>query len=77
MLAQIRPSLVVFDSLFGFMVAANLDENYGPDVAKWFDAFAPPTLEVATLVLDHTPKKGDTERGIRAASATPWTSRGR
>src|SRR5215212_6329597 len=34
MLAQIRPSLVVFDSLFGFMVAANLDENYGPDVGK-------------------------------------------
>jgi hypothetical protein len=79
MLAEIRPSLVVFDSLFGFMVAANLDENYGPDVGKWFDAFAPPTLEVATLVLDHTPKKGDTERGSgrkRDAVDVSWEVKG-
>ena len=79
MLAQIRPSLVVFDSLFGFMVAANLDENYGPDVGKWFDAFAPPTLEAATLVLDHTPKKGDTERGSgrkRDAVDVSWEVKG-
>ena len=79
MLAEVRPSLVVFDSLFGFMVAANLDENYGPDVGKWFDAFAPPTLEVATLVLDHTPKKGDTERGSgrkRDAVDVSWEVKG-
>jgi AAA domain len=79
MLAEIRPSLVVFDSLFGFMVAANLDENYGPDVGKWFDAFAPPTLEVATLVLDHTPKKGDTECGSgrkRDAVDVSWEVKG-
>jgi len=79
MLAQIRPSLVVFDSLFGFMVVANLDENYGPDVGKWFDAFAPPTLEAATLVLDHTPKKGDTERGSgrkRDAVDVSWEVKG-
>jgi len=79
MLAQIRPSLVVFDSLFGFMVVANLDENYGPDVGKWFEAFAPPTLEVATLVLDHTPKKGDTERGSgrkRDAVDVSWEVKG-
>jgi hypothetical protein len=79
MLAEIRPSLVVFDSLLGFMVAANLDENYGPDVGKWFDAFAPPTLEVATLVLDHTPKKGDTERGSgrkRDAVDVSWEVKG-
>jgi hypothetical protein len=79
MLTEVRPSLVVFDSLFGFMVAANLDENYGPDVGKWFDAFAPPTLEVATLVLDHTPKKGDTERGSgrkRDAVDVSWEVKG-
>jgi hypothetical protein len=79
MLAEIRPSLVVFDSLFGFMVAANLDENYGPDVGKWFDAFAPPTLEAATLVLDHTSKKGDTERGSgrkRDAVDVSWEVKG-
>jgi hypothetical protein len=79
MLAEVRPSLVVFDSLFGFMVAANLDENYGPDVGKWFDAFAPSTLEVATLVLDHTPKKGDTERGSgrkRDAVDVSWEVKG-
>jgi AAA domain len=79
MLAEIRPSLVVFDSLFGFMVVANLDENYGPDVGKWFDAFAPPTLEAATLILDHTPKKGDTERGSgrkRDAVDVSWEVKG-
>jgi hypothetical protein len=79
MLTEIRPSLVVFDSLFGFMVAANLDENYGSDVGKWFDAFAPPTLEAATLVLDHTPKKGDTERGSgrkRDAVDVSWEVKG-
>jgi hypothetical protein len=79
MLAEVRPSLVVFDSLFGFMVAANLDENYGPDVGKWFEAFAPPTLEAATLVLDHTPKKGDTERGSgrkRDAVDVSWEVKG-
>jgi hypothetical protein len=63
MLADVKPSLVVFDSLFGFLSAANLDENYGRDVAAWFDAYASPTLEVATMILDHPPKSGDTARG--------------
>jgi hypothetical protein len=63
MLADVRPALVVFDSLFGFLSAAGLDENYGRDVAAWFDAYAPPTLEAATLILDHPPKSGDTARG--------------
>jgi hypothetical protein len=79
MLAEVRPSLVVFDSLFGFMVAANLDENYGPNVGTWFDAYAPPTLEAATLILDHTPKKGDTERGTgrkRDAVDVSWQVKG-
>jgi hypothetical protein len=63
MLADVRPALVVFDSLFGFLSAAGLDESYGRDVAAWFDAYAPPTLEAATLILDHPPKSGDTARG--------------
>jgi hypothetical protein len=63
MLTDVRPSLVVFDSLFGFLSAAGLDENYGRDVAAWYDAYAPPTLECATLILDHPPKSGDTARG--------------
>lgn len=63
LLQDVKPSLVVFDSLFGFLSAANLDENYGRDVAAWFDAYAPPTLEVATMILDHPPKSGDTARG--------------
>jgi hypothetical protein len=79
MLAELKPALVVFDSLFGFMTAAGLDENYGPDVGKWADAYAPPTLEVATLILDHTPKQGDTERGSgrkRDAMDVSWLVRG-
>lgn len=63
MLADVNPALVVFNSLFGFLSAANLDENYGRDVAAWFDAFAPPRLDAATLILDHPPKSGDTVRG--------------
>jgi hypothetical protein len=79
MLAEVKPSLVVFDSLFGFMTAAGLDENYGPNVNTWFDAYAPPTLETATLILDHTPKKGDTERGTgrkRDAVDVSWQVKG-
>jgi hypothetical protein len=31
--------------------------------AAWFDVYAPPTLNTATLILDHPPKSGDTARG--------------
>jgi hypothetical protein len=63
MLADVKPSLIVFDSLFGFLAAADLDENYGKDVARWYLAYAPPTLEAATLILDHPPKNGAGPRG--------------
>jgi hypothetical protein len=79
MLTELRPALVVFDSLFGFMTAAGLNEDHGPDVGKWADAYAPPTLEVATLILDHTPKQGDTERGSgrkRDAMDVSWLVKG-
>lgn len=62
-LDELEPALVVFDSFFGFLSAADLDENYGRDVAKWFDNYAPPTLNAATIILDHPPKSGDTARG--------------
>ncbi len=79
MLLELKPALVVFDSLFGFMTAAGLDENYGPDVGKWADAYASPTLQTATLILDHTPKQGDTERGSgrkRDAMDVSWLVKG-
>jgi hypothetical protein len=63
MIDDLKPALVVYDSHFGFLAAADLDENYGRDVAAWFDAFAPPTLPCATLILDHPPKSGSTARG--------------
>ena len=64
MLEELRPALVVFDSFLGFLSAAGVDENSATGVASWFAAYAPPTLEAATLILDHTPKNdGGTARG--------------
>jgi hypothetical protein len=79
LLREVKPALVIFDSLFGFMTAAGLDENHGPHFGSWVEAYAPPNLECATLILDHTPKRGNTERGTgrkRDAVDVSWRVKG-
>src|SRR5215203_241407 len=65
LLEEIKPSLVVIDSWINCISAAGLDENSSTDIARWTDAY-PQRARVrgiASLLLDHVPKEGNTARG--------------
>jgi AAA domain/NrS-1 polymerase HBD domain len=65
LLEQIKPALVVIDSWINCISAAGLDENSSTDIARWTDAY-PQRARVrgiASLLLDHVPKEGNTARG--------------
>src|SRR5215218_4868598 len=62
---EIKPALVVIDSWINCISAAGLDENSSTDIARWTDAY-PQRARVrgiASLLLDHVPKEGNTARG--------------
>ena len=65
LLDEIRPGLVVFDSLVNFLGSAGLEENSNDDLIKWATVYTRPARErdIACLVLDHTPHEGDHARG--------------
>ena len=65
MLDEVRPDLIVFDSLVNFLGSTGLEENSNDDLVKWATAFTRPAREreIACLVLDHTPHDGDHARG--------------
>ncbi len=65
LLEEIKPALVVIDSWINCISAAGLDENSSTDIARWSDAY-PQRARVrgiASLLLDHVPKEGNTARG--------------
>ena len=65
LLEEIKPALVVIDSWINCISAAGLDENSSTDIARWTDAY-PQRARVrgiASLLLDHVPKEGNTARG--------------
>lgn len=64
-LDEIRPALVVFDSLIGFLATNGLDENSSNDVSTWAAHYAHPARGrgAAVLILDHVPKEGASSRG--------------
>ena len=65
MLDEVRPDLIVFDSLVNFLGSSGLEENSNDDLVEWATAFTRPAREreIACLVLDHTPHDGDHARG--------------
>lgn len=65
LLDELKPALVVFDSLISFLAGAGCEENSATDVATWAVAFCHPARqrEVAVLLLDHVPHDGAHARG--------------
>jgi hypothetical protein len=65
LLDEIRPALIVFDSLVNFLGSAGLEENSNDDLIRWATVYTRPAREreIACLVLDHTPHDGDHARG--------------
>jgi len=61
----VKPALVVFDSLIGFLAANGLDENSSNDVSTWATHYAHPARSrgITVLLLDHVPKEGVSSRG--------------
>ncbi len=58
---EVRPALVVFDSLADYLALAGLEENAAGDVTRWILAVAQPLKEAgaAVLLLDHVAKSAD------------------
>ena len=65
LLDEIDPALVVFDSWVNCLAACGLDENSSIDIATWADAYPQRarSRDIASLILDHVPKEGNTARG--------------
>jgi hypothetical protein len=65
LLEEIKPSLVVIDSWINCISVAGLDENGSTDIARWTDAYPQRAWVrgIASLLLDHVPKEGNTEHG--------------
>jgi hypothetical protein len=80
LIAEVGPSLVVYDSFIMFLSAAGVSEESSTGVASWFAEFASDELDCATLILDHTPKAADdTARGSGRKGDDPsvmWQLRG-
>jgi hypothetical protein len=71
LLQVINPALVVYDTATDMLTAADKDENLGKDTTEWVKAYPEQArrLGITQLVLDHTPKGGDTAVGSRAKRA--------
>jgi hypothetical protein len=65
LLDEVKPALVVFDSWVNCLAACGLSENDSIDIATWADAYSQKARrrEIASLILDHVPKEGNTARG--------------
>jgi hypothetical protein len=65
LLDEVRPDVVIFDSLVNFLGSSGLEENSNDDLVKWATVYTRPArkLEIACLILDHTPHDGDHARG--------------
>jgi hypothetical protein len=65
LLDEVDPALVVFDSWVNCLAACGLDENSSIDIATWADAYSQKARnrDIASLILDHVPKEGNTARG--------------
>lgn len=65
LLDEVEPALVVFDSWVNCLAACGLDENSSIDIATWADAYSQKARnrDIASLILDHVPKEGNTARG--------------
>ncbi|HEY7418860.1 MAG TPA: AAA family ATPase, partial [Ktedonobacteraceae bacterium] len=71
---MLNPCLVVFDSGADMYVASGLNENDNMDMTKWAIAFLQRlsrSLDIASVVLDHVAKAGDSsyQRGAGAKKA--------
>jgi len=57
---EVRPAVVIFDSLTDMLTIAGLDENSGPEVTKWMKGVAErlsrAEYEPAVLLIDHITK---------------------
>ncbi len=69
--SEVRPVLVVFDSLADFLAASGVDENSNTDVSLWFSRVVRPLKDagISVLILDHTPKDSEGPRGAGAKKA--------
>ncbi len=65
MLDEVKPALVIFDSLINFLASCGLEENSNDDVARWAFAFCHPPRNrgITVALLDHIPKEGMSARG--------------
>ncbi|MDP9477886.1 MAG: AAA family ATPase [Actinomycetota bacterium] len=65
LLDDLAPDLVVFDSWVNLLAMCGLDENSSVDIATWTEAYSQKARHrgIAVLILDHTPKEGNTARG--------------
>ncbi len=64
-LDEIEPELILFDSWAAFLSQAGLEENSNAEVESWAIRFltTAKAREITSVVLDHTPREDDRERG--------------
>lgn len=65
LLQEVEPALVVIDAHTEVLASADLNENYGTDIAKWHMSYMAPALALGatTVVIDHT-GHGDQTRAV-------------
>jgi hypothetical protein len=64
-LDEVEPELILFDSWAAFLSQAGLEENSNKEVEDWAIRFltTAKAREITSVVLDHTPREDDRERG--------------
>jgi len=62
---EIKPDLVIFDSLIGFLSSAGIGENENTEVELWANTYCSPLRDmgIATILLDHVPHNARRARG--------------
>jgi len=65
LLDEVKPALVIFDSLVNFLGSAGLEENSNDDIVKWAVRYTRPARErgITVLLLDHVPHEKNHARG--------------
>jgi hypothetical protein len=65
LLDEVKPALVIFDSLVNFLGSAGLEENSNDDIVKWAVNYTRPARErgITVLLLDHVPHENNHARG--------------
>jgi hypothetical protein len=69
---QVRPAMVIFDSVAGFLARAGLDENAAADVTRWWSSLLTPMARhcnAAVVAIDHDTKDGALSRFSRGSGA--------